>query len=108
LTGERLARDYGKGYSVDNLESFRQFYLDYPRLISETASRNSMLPAISETMRRKSAVIPATEGDNRQPARLNPDLSWTHYVTLLRVKRQQARDWEQFHFPETPAAALNS
>jgi hypothetical protein len=41
----RLERDYGKGYSVDNLEAFRQFYLDYPVLISETASRNSLPPA---------------------------------------------------------------
>ncbi|EQD30948.1 protein containing DUF1016, partial [mine drainage metagenome] len=36
---QRLGRDYGRGYSADNLEAFRQFYLEYPRLISETASR---------------------------------------------------------------------
>ena len=28
----RLGREYGRGYSVDNLEAFRRFYLDYSRL----------------------------------------------------------------------------
>lgn len=26
----RLTRDFGRGYSADNLEAFRQFYLAYP------------------------------------------------------------------------------
>lgn len=52
---ERLGRDYGRGYSVDNLEAFRQFYLEYPSLISETVSRNWVAPTISETVSRKSA-----------------------------------------------------
>lgn len=37
----RLTQDFGRGGSVDNLEAFRQFYLLYPRLISETVSRKS-------------------------------------------------------------------
>jgi predicted nuclease of restriction endonuclease-like (RecB) superfamily len=83
---DRLGRGYGRGYSVDNLEAFRQFYLDYPRLISETVSRNLVLPAISETLSRKS-------GDSLQPGLLNPNLSWSHYRSLLRVNRQVARDF---------------
>ena len=35
----RLTAALGRGYSVDSLEAFRQFYIDYPLLISETASR---------------------------------------------------------------------
>ena len=50
----RLGREFGCGYSVDNLEGFRQFYLEYPHLISETTPRNFNLPAISETVSRKS------------------------------------------------------
>ncbi|MEJ8854935.1 PDDEXK nuclease domain-containing protein [Variovorax robiniae] len=58
----RLNMEFGRGYSVDNLEVFRQFYIDYPRLISVTASRNSSLPPVllpdsnSETLSRKSDV----------------------------------------------------
>jgi predicted nuclease of restriction endonuclease-like (RecB) superfamily len=87
----RLGRDYDRGYSVDNLEAFRQFYLDYPSLISEAVSRNSVLPAISETVSRKSVETDAT--DSWQPGILNPNLSWSHYRSLLRIDRQAARDF---------------
>ena len=70
----RLAQDFGRGWSVDNLEAFRQFYLLYPRLISETVSRKSMLQATGAW----------------QPGELHP---WSHYQALLRVDRQQARDF---------------
>ena len=88
---ERLGCDYGRGYSVDNLEAFRQFYLAYPRLISETVSRNLVLPAISEAMSRKS--VETVAGDSWQPGILNPNLSWSHYRSLLHVGRQSARDF---------------
>ena len=86
---ERLGSEYGKGYSVDNLESFRQFYLAYPRLISETASRNSMLPAISETASRKSSSVEAIA--QWRPGTLHQSLSWSHYRGLLREGRSAAR-----------------
>jgi len=88
---EQLGRDYGRGYSVDNLEVFRHFYLEYPRLISETVPRNLAFPAISETVSRKSAEPDAA--GSRQPGSLNPNLSWSHYRCLLRVNRQAARDF---------------
>lgn len=58
-----LQAEFGKGFSVDNLENMRRFYLAYP--ISETASR------ISET----------------------PDfqLSWSHYQVLLRIENKEER-----------------
>lgn len=58
-----LQQEFGKGFSVDNLENMRRFYIAYP--ISETASR------ISET----------------------PDfqLSWSHYQVLLRIENKEER-----------------
>lgn len=90
----RLTQDFGRGWSVDNLEAFRQFYLLYPRLISETlsrqSSRQSKVAAISETLSRKSMPqAPAAW----QPGELHAGLSWSHYRALLRVGRQQARDF---------------
>ncbi|MBL4680689.1 MAG: DUF1016 family protein [Pseudomonadales bacterium] len=38
---DELGREFGKGFSVDNLENMRKFYLAYP--ISETVSRKSQL-----------------------------------------------------------------
>ena len=67
----------------------RQFYLEYPHLISETASRNFDLPAISETVSRKSDEIDSAGA--WQPGMLNLNLSWSHYGGLLRVTRPNAR-----------------
>jgi predicted nuclease of restriction endonuclease-like (RecB) superfamily len=94
----RLTQDFGRGWSVDNLEAFRQFYLLYPRLISETASRDSDPPkkgvAISEALSRKSMLpAPAQTSASWQPGELHTSLSWSHYRALLRVGRQQARDF---------------
>ncbi len=67
---ERLSKDLtakaGRGFSVDNLESMRLFYLAYPAPpYSETVSRNMELTQIAE----------------RFP------LSWSHYVLLIRRPR---------------------
>jgi predicted nuclease of restriction endonuclease-like (RecB) superfamily len=89
----RLTQEFGRGWSTDNLEAFRQFYLLYPRLISATASRQSGPTAISETLSRRSAPgVPALPSAWR-PGELHPGLSWSHYRALLRVSRQQERDF---------------
>jgi predicted nuclease of restriction endonuclease-like (RecB) superfamily len=86
-----LRRTCGRGYSVDNLELMRLFYLTYPSdAISETMSRKSAnapafgeVPGNSETLSRKS-------GDGHS-AGVFP-LSWSHYVLLCRrVKNNHAR-----------------
>jgi len=55
---KRLSQDFGKGFSTDNLENMRKFYLTYSK--SETVSRKSDKP------------------DFR--------LSWSHYLKLVRIK----------------------
>jgi predicted nuclease of restriction endonuclease-like (RecB) superfamily len=73
-----LANTYGRGFSVDNLENMRRFYLAYqekPKAISLN------LPAKSETQSRISPT---------------PDvfpLPWSHYVRLLSVKNSAAREF---------------
>ncbi len=86
---ERLGREFGRGYSVDNLEAFRQFYVDYPNLISETLFRNFELPEIPETTSRKLTSVDSTP--MWRPGILNSSLSWSHYRSLLRVGRSEAR-----------------
>jgi predicted nuclease of restriction endonuclease-like (RecB) superfamily len=88
----RLNAEFGRGYSVDNLEAFRQFYLDFPQLISDTVSRKLMLPPAlplqtnSETSSRESSG-----STDWHPGELSPSLSWSHYRQLLRVTRPEAR-----------------
>lgn len=96
----RLKKDFGNGYSVDNLELFRRFYLEYPKLISEEPRRNSGLNEISEALRRKSendlkleamSIPHALPRKSWQPGCLHSNFSWTHYRTLLKVDRVEIR-----------------
>jgi predicted nuclease of restriction endonuclease-like (RecB) superfamily len=86
----RLTRYFGRGYSVDSLEAFRLFYIDYPELISETMSRKLAATALlahnSETLSRNLTGTTAW-----QPGALHPALSWSHYRHLLRISRAEAR-----------------
>jgi len=60
----RLTKEFGKGFSVDNLENMRKFYLAYK---------------ISETLSRKSLRIHVFK------------LSWSHYLLLLRIENEAER-----------------
>jgi predicted nuclease of restriction endonuclease-like (RecB) superfamily len=73
-----LTAKFGRGFSVDNLETMRLFYTSYPA------------PDISETVSRKSDIAPPA---NRFP------LSWSHYVMLVR----RTRSPEARSFYETEA-----
>ena len=88
----RLKQDFGAGYSVDNLEMFRRFYREYPTIISEAMSRKFNVPIISDAPRRKlppeeTLIGHALRSRSWKPGQLHPNLSWTHYRTLLRVDK---------------------
>jgi predicted nuclease of restriction endonuclease-like (RecB) superfamily len=65
-----LTEEFGKGFSVDNLQNMRTFYLSYSKY--ETVSSNSSKP-ISETL---------------SP---NFKLSWSHYIKLMRIDDENER-----------------
>lgn len=88
----KLTRDFGRGYSVDNLESFRLFYSAYPSLISETPLRKSLPDQKSETLSRISTPsVPSTAV--WKPGSLHSSLSWSHYRLLLKVDSSANRDF---------------
>jgi len=109
----RLSKEFGTGYSKDNLFWFRRFYAGYPHLLEGRkfdALRQISTPfpivdaagQISETLRRKSGstgILHTLRGEldkpevtkTWEPGRLSPNLSWTHYRTLLRVDSPDAR-----------------
>ncbi|MCP9770405.1 DUF1016 domain-containing protein [Lacihabitans sp. LS3-19] len=65
-----LSKEFGKGFSVDNLENMRKFYQAYKN--SETVSR-ILLNENSETMFR---IF---------------NLSWSHYLKLIRIDDENER-----------------
>jgi len=71
-----LNNEFGKGYSVDNLQLMRKFYLTYEKY--ESVIRISDNP-ISESLIRKF----------ESPFKL----SWTHYIQLLKIKSDDERSF---------------
>jgi predicted nuclease of restriction endonuclease-like (RecB) superfamily len=120
---ERLRKEYGKGWSVRNLEYCRKFYFEYAVLLAGLKSNavrsfslnfldfyNSNAPSSkSEAMAagkkvlndpQEDSPIPASppmlnapSGKTWQPGCLHPNLSWTHYRLLLRVERNTVRSF---------------
>ncbi len=72
---EKLTKEFGKGFSVDNLENMRKFYLAYS--ISETSSRKSDIE--------KSKTV------SRILNRPNFKLSWSHYLFLSKIDNSEER-----------------
>ena len=90
-----------RGFSVDNLELMRRFYLEYRSAIlhpsiSETPSRKSLsdTPGKSETLSRISAeAITANFSSNELISQLPRrfTLGWSHYVELLTIDGAEER-----------------
>ena len=72
---QKLNKEFGRGFSVDNLENMRKFYLTYS--ISETVSRKS-ISRKSETVSRKFENIEF-------------QLSWSHYLFLMKIDNLDER-----------------
>jgi predicted nuclease of restriction endonuclease-like (RecB) superfamily len=89
MLSESLTNEFGRGFSVDNLELMRSFYIKYQTKFiletsnSETISRISETDAISETMSRIS---------KQQPNLLK--LSWSHFVLLMKMNEQERSFYE--------------
>lgn len=101
MLSERLGRDYGVGYSAQNLWYMRQFYLAYPELTGAReilhAVRGELTKSPQKRLKRAGSgvgeILHAVRGELEgwTPGRLHPGLSWTHYRTLLRVEGKPAR-----------------
>lgn len=96
LASEALTEEFGKGFSITSIKSFRKFFLTFKDLSidstawSESSSIGQAVPAqfppnIQQTMSAKSKQ----KMRQAMPARL----TWTHFERLMRVEDAAARDW---------------
>jgi predicted nuclease of restriction endonuclease-like (RecB) superfamily len=90
----KLTTALGKGFSVDNLENMRKFYVvykdDYLKHISknqksETLSRKLKKGAKSETASQKSEAIVKSETLSRKLSLSPFKLTWSHYIFLTNI-----------------------
>lgn len=87
-----LTRRFGRGFSRQNLQQMRQFYLTYPPdRICQTVSGES---AICQTASGVSVdgPEPSAKSGLRRIAACFP-LPWSHYVRLLSVEKPEAREF---------------
>lgn len=96
LASEALTAEYGKGYSLTQIKNFKKFYLLFRYLdIKQTALVKST--RISQTSSDESSVLTPSKGQtpsDQFEIKFNiPNLSWSHYERLLRVKDDEERDW---------------
>lgn len=76
---KQLTDEYGNGFSVSSLKYMRLFFLGYPLLLTKSHALRDQLTV--------------QDKEDWQPGLLHSGLSWTHYRTLLKVDRQEARDF---------------
>lgn len=86
LASEALTAEFGKGYSIVNIKSFRKFYLTFNNLlIGQTVSAQS-----ENGLTIKGQTVSA----ELELAKMLPsNLSWSHYERLMRIKNEDERDW---------------
>ena len=90
---ERLSDDltgrFGRGFSRQNVQQMRLFYLSYPHeRIRQTPSGESVIPLSSEILQ----TLSAEESSLTAIASRFP-LPWSAYVRLLSVKNMHAREF---------------
>jgi predicted nuclease of restriction endonuclease-like (RecB) superfamily len=93
----RLTMEFGRGFSLSNLKSMRQFYIQYRSRIGLTASGGSGLSRKSQTLSGR------FDAGGREPEK-SPEfpvngqagsfvLSWSHYVFLLGIQNSDERSF---------------
>ncbi|MBV6881529.1 PDDEXK nuclease domain-containing protein [Epilithonimonas ginsengisoli] len=84
---KHLIEEFGRGYSVDNLQWMRKFYLMFQKRISQEVNDASRK---YETLSRISVQDPNYETPSRTSAFT---LSWSHYIQLMKIEDENERNF---------------
>lgn len=75
---EKLTKEFGKGFSVQNLENMRKFYQIY---------------AVDSDFGSNSGISKKSQSLIRISGNSNNNLSWTHYLVLIRIENKEERSF---------------
>jgi len=99
---KRLIADFGKGFTVANIEYFRKFYIVFSNSQKSDAARRELDQSKSDALSRfleEDTSLPQDQLiSNKIPdasilQALRRELSWTHYRLLMRVEDEAARNY---------------
>ena len=96
---EKLTDEFGSGYSIQHLKFCRQFYYIFPigyalrsqLRITDSQDIKEMHTQLSQS---KNSIAYALSNKTHPIYKiLSPELSWTHYRSLLKVENLKAREF---------------
>ncbi|WP_291097370.1 MULTISPECIES: PDDEXK nuclease domain-containing protein [unclassified Flavobacterium] len=94
---ENLSKDlnllHGRGFSLSNVKRFRQFYLTYPIFQTASGILKTNQVAIGAELTHQSQIIEKEQV--RISAVATHQLSWTHYVELIKINDPLERSFYQ-------------
>lgn len=86
---ENLTAEFGKGFSVASLKSYRKFYLNFQDL----RVFHTLPVEFKKAIAAKGQALPALFESEEIRQALPAQLSWSHYECLMRVADLKARTW---------------
>lgn len=103
----RLTKEFGRGFSEDNLSNMRKFYMVYreQKQISETASGKLLLEVKSQTVFDQSQNSETVSRKLATPEDVQAiysqfTLSWSHYVFLMNISNTDERSFYEIEAAE--------
>ncbi|MBO7422380.1 MAG: DUF1016 family protein [Oscillospiraceae bacterium] len=97
-----LIARFGKGYSVDNLERMRKFYLIYSNSATPLRNSKNLKIVSSNSLENTNSATPLRNSQIPQTpsAELHFTLSWSHYLKLLRIENPDERRFYEIEATE--------
>ena len=93
---KKLSKEFGQGFSIDNLENMRNFFIvfqyKFPLVKSEPVARKSSTKKISQTLSAELQYLKSEPVARKSFSQEFP-LSWTHYVILSRIENADERSF---------------
>jgi predicted nuclease of restriction endonuclease-like (RecB) superfamily len=88
-----LTKEFGKGFSVKNLERMRAFYLIYGKSSTLLSKSERSITSTPLTESSKGQVL--SDESSIKPQKLTVDLklSWSHYLILMRIDDENERSF---------------
>jgi predicted nuclease of restriction endonuclease-like (RecB) superfamily len=95
---DKLSSEFGKGFSMRNLEQMRKFYILYsapiPQTVSAELKKTRSYRSKNQIPQTLSAELKKLTSTNNFP------LSWSHYVMLCRIKNDGERSFYEIEATE--------
>ena len=89
----KLTEEFGKGFSVSNLQLMRKFFIENQERIQQKPSVKLLTPNLKQTGTDRLLPASITQNLSGQSGNTPFTLSWSHYVLLMTIKKPEERSF---------------